>query len=66
MENKIFICETECYLKASQEQKEKVKPEWNFDLEKLLTEGMRREFRQFLVERAKTLTVITMVNERNF
>ena len=65
MENKIFICETECYLKASQEQKEKVKPEWNFDLEKLLTEGMRREFRQFLVERAKTVTVITMVNDRN-
>ncbi len=65
MENKIFICETECYLKASQEQKEKVKPEWNFDLEKLLTEGMRREFRHFLAERAKTVTVLTMVNDRN-
>lgn len=64
MEDQIYICEMECYQKAPQEQKEKVKPEWAFDLGKLPAEGTRMEFRCFLAEREKTIAVTTMVNER--
>ncbi len=65
MENKIYICEMDCYLKASQEQKDKVKKESAFDLEKLPTEGMQKEFRQFLAEREKLVGVTTIVMDRN-
>lgn len=65
MESKIYICRMECYLKVSQEQKWKVKPEWTYDLEELPTEGMREEFRSFLSEQTKKAAVATIVQERN-
>ena len=65
MENQIYICNMECYQKAPQGQKEKVKPDWAFDLGELPAEGMQTEFRCFLEERAKTIAVATMVHERN-
>lgn len=65
MENKIYICKMECYQKAPQEQKEKVKPDWAFDLEMLPAEGMQMEFRCFLEERAKIIAVATMVHEQS-
>lgn len=65
MGNKISIYELECYRKAPQEQKEKVKPDWAFNLEMLPAEGMQAEFRCFLEERAKTIAVATMVHERS-
>ena len=64
MENKILICEMECYRKASQGQKEKVKWEWGFDLMQLPAEGLRTEFSQFLMERANNITVSTMAKDR--
>lgn len=64
MENKISICEMECYRKAPQDQKDKVKPSWEFDMAKLPTKGMRAEFCQFLTERGKNIAVLTMVQER--
>ena len=66
MENRILISEMDCYLKASQEQQKKVNPQWDFDLTKLPTEGMRSEMRQFVEERGKTIALMTMVSERNF
>lgn len=65
MGNKIYICQMECCLEAPQEQKEKVKPEWCYDLGELPTDGMREEVRQFLGERGKEIAVTTAVWERN-
>lgn len=65
MEDKIYICELECYLKASQKQRDKVNPKWEFDLTKLPTEGMRIEFRQFILDRGKMMALSTVVSERN-
>lgn len=65
MEDKIYIYELECYLKAPQEQREKVNPKWEFDLTKLPTEGMRIEFRQFIADRGKMMALSTVVSERN-
>ena len=65
MEDKIYICNMECYQKAPQKQKEKVKSNWAFDLGKLPAEGMQMEFRCFLAKRAKTIAVSTMVHERS-
>lgn len=65
MESKIYICQMECYLKAPQEQKEKVRMGWVYDLEELPTKGMREEFRRFLSERMKKAAVATIVRERS-
>ncbi len=65
MEEKIYICQMECYRKASQEQKEKVKPEWAYDLSLLPTEGMRKEVRCFLYERTKKAAVTTITAEKD-
>ena len=65
MEDKIYICELECDLKASQKQRDKVNPKWEFDLTKLPTEGMRIEFRQFILDRGKMMALSTVVSERN-
>lgn len=64
MEDQIYICKMECYQKAPQEQKEKIKPGWAFDLGKLPAEGMQMEFQCFLAERAKIIAVTTMASER--
>lgn len=54
----------ECYQKATQEQKEKVKKDWAFDLDRLPAGEMQMEFRCFLMEREKAISVATMVYER--
>ena len=64
MENKVSICEMECFRKASQAQKDRVTANLIFDMEKLPTEEMRTEFRQFLMEREKNISVATMMKER--
>lgn len=66
MENKIYICQMDCYRRASEEQKEKVKPGWKYDLEGLPTDGMREEFQQFLYEREKKSALGTIMYERNY
>lgn len=64
MKSKIFLTELSCYKSAPDEKKNKIKPEQGYDLERLPTEGMRKEFTDFIYERAKQVSVLTMNSER--
>jgi len=59
---KIFLKDLACYKEATKEQKKHklVKPERCFDLGKLPTKGLQDEMQQFIYERGKNLTVLSI------
>lgn len=64
METKVYLSSLSAYERASEKEK-KAHGNLFFDLELLPTVGLREEFHAFLMERVKTISLNTFINERN-
>lgn len=64
METKVYLSSLSTYERASEKEK-KAHGSLFVDLELLPTVGLREEFYAFLMERVKTISLNTFINERN-
>lgn len=65
MKHRIYVRDLECFKLASQTQRQNklVSPTRYFDLEKLPTEGLKKEFRQFIIYRGQQLKLGSIRSE---
>lgn len=63
MKNKYFIREMPCYSQATVGQRRKIPPGAFYNLKALPTEGLRKEFYEFLKSRGKEMAASTMYSE---
>ncbi len=64
MDKKLYLIDLDCYGRADEKQKEKVKATYCFDLDHLPMEGLQKEFRAFIEERSRQYALATMIQER--
>lgn len=64
MDKKLYLIDLDCYARADEKQKKKVKESHCFDLGLLPTKGLQKEFRSFIEERSRQCALATMIQER--
>lgn len=63
MKNKYFIREMPCYTKATLEQRQQIPPGAFYHLKTLPTEGLQKEFYEFLKKRGREVEATTIYSE---
>ena len=64
MDKKLYLIDLDCYARADEKQKKKVKESHCFDLGLLPTKGLQKEFRSFIENRSRQCALATMIQER--
>ena len=64
MDEKLYLIDLDCYARADEKQKKKVKESHCFDFGLLPTKGLQKEFRSFIEERSRQCALATMIQER--
>ena len=64
MDKKLYLIDLDCYARADEKQKKKVKESHCFDFGLLPTKGLQKEFRSFIEERSRQCALATMIQER--
>lgn len=64
MDEKLYLIDLDCYARADEKQKKKVKESHCFDLGLLPTKGLQKEFRSFIEDRSRQCALATMIQER--
>lgn len=64
MDKKLYLIDLDCYVRADEKQKKKIKESECFDLELLPTKGLQKEFQMFIEERSRQCALATMKQER--
>ena len=64
MDKKLYLIDLDCYARADEKQKKKVKESHCFDFGLLPTKGLQKEFRSFIEERSRQCALTTMIQER--
>lgn len=64
MDKKLYLIDFDCYARADEKQKKKVKETHGFDLGLLPTKGLQKEFQAFAEERSRQCALATMIQER--
>ena len=64
MDEKLYLIDLDCYARAEENQKKKVKESHCFDFGLLPTKGLQNEFRSFIENRSRQCALATMIQER--
>ena len=64
MDEKLYLIDLDCYARAEENQKKKVKESHCFDFGLLPTKGLQNEFRSFIENRSRQCALGTMIQER--
>lgn len=64
MDKKLYLIDLDCYARAEENQKKKVKESHCFDFGLLPTKGLQKEFRSFIENRSRQCALATMIQER--
>lgn len=64
MDEKLYLTDLNCYARADENKKKKVKESHCFDFGLLPTKGLQKEFRVFTEERSRQCALATMIQER--
>jgi hypothetical protein len=64
MDEKLYLTDLNCYARADEKKKKKVKESHCFDFGLLPTKGLQKEFRVFTEERSRQCALTTMIQER--
>ncbi len=64
MDEKLYLIDLDCYARAEENQKKKVKESHCFDFGLLPTKGLQNEFRSFIENRSRQCALTTMIQER--
>lgn len=64
MDEKLYLIDLDCYARADEKQKKKVKESHCFDFGLLPTKGLQNEFRSFIENRSRQCALATMIQER--
>ncbi len=64
MDEKLYLTDLNCYARADEKKKKKVKESHCFDFGLLPTKGLQKEFRLFTEERSRQCALTTMIQER--
>ena len=64
MDEKLYLIDLDCYARAEENQKKRVKESHCFDFGLLPTKGLQKEFRSFVENRSRQCALATMIQER--
>ena len=64
MDEKLYLIDLDCYARAEEKEKKKVKEPHCFDFGLLPTKGLQNEFRSFIENRSRQCALATMIQER--
>ena len=64
MDEKLYLIDLDCYARAEEKEKKKVKESHCFDFGLLPTKGLQNEFRSFIENRSRQCALATMIQER--
>lgn len=64
MNKRIYYQELECYGKATEDEKKKLNNIQYFDLDQLPSEGLQKEFAEFIMDRSRQVSILTIKSER--